>query len=71
MSDYPDALVKRIARVIHDAMWEERFDDLSPESIDHAMACKQAVAALDELRRIVGNFAEFHNIRQQIKESGT
>lgn len=65
--DYPDALVRPIARAIHDAQWEDRFDGLSPDSIQRDMACRQAVAALDELRRIVGSVAEFQNIGQQIK----
>ena len=45
--------IDRVARAIHDATWDDRYDDLSVDGIERAMARLQAVAAVNELKRMV------------------
>jgi 23S rRNA maturation mini-RNase III len=42
-------IVETMARAIYDATFDERYDDLHPQSIERAMAHQQARAAIQAL----------------------
>lgn len=61
----------RVARVIHDAQWEERFDNTAPDSIERAMAMKQAEAAIHEFRAAVSAWASVADLSPRASSAVT
>ncbi len=46
-------MIDVVAKAIYDVTWEDKWDDLPPDSIERAMGRKQAMAAIDAIQGCV------------------